>query len=218
MGTRIFGKGGVAACVAFALAVLLVGSISFVNASTGERIELAGSTYEIPKRYLRYPVGAKDKGLYIAASLANLTPVSQADQASLPPGWGDVLLILVHDARSTTDTQFRWHVSQGIYGPLKQVEPQFGLDTYLGGREGIAPRQHDPSVPLTLTYKTLYWHEAPPLFLTCDGDKAVPYPGCKQTFSEDGLLYEIDFGKQNLPKWVDIQQRAVELMRKFRVK
>jgi len=55
----------------------------------------------------------------------------------------------------------------------------------------------------------------PSVFLDCNGDRAVPFPGCKEVFISDSLLFEVTFRMLHLNEWDSIRASVIALMRRF---
>jgi hypothetical protein len=58
----------------------------------------------------------------------------------------------------------------------------------------------------------------PSIYIICTGDTAVANPGCSEHFTDDGLLYEVDFNKVYLNQWKDVRDRTIKLIKSFQTK
>lgn len=206
-------------CCALALLYAVIfGAFGFDRAANAKIVEggvettVAGHLYHILHGYLQYPVGDDEYGFLLAAELPDMSPPSNTF-----PGLSAHVLIDVQDQSTTTDPAFRLGVAKKIYGPLKPRGKRFGLSYYLGSTEGIAPRTHIPAVPPEQTFEEVFISPPPSeVFLTCNGDGAVPYPGCDEVFRADGLLFQVSFRKPHLREWKRIRVEAIKLVAKFR--
>jgi len=55
----------------------------------------------------------------------------------------------------------------------------------------------------------------PSVYLTCNGPSVAPSPGCSEIFTNNGLLYHLDYGKDHLSDWQSIKLSAIRLMQSF---
>lgn len=182
--------------------------------------KIAGNEYHIPAKYLGYPAQTNENDILLDAILPHMEAVDKSSKLLPESEKGNQVIILVHAASSTTSLEYRLSVAQKNYGPLHGNGNKFGLNAYVGSTEGIAPRQHDPSVPETKIVEELYTDAAqtspPSLFIHCAGDLAVPSPGCDMVFISQDLLYEIHFQKHHVGEWQSIEQSAEKLVDSFR--
>ena len=199
---------------------------------------LAKASYCIPEDYFRYlgmPPKAIGKEIFMKAALPDfhaIIPGTPDSPEITKHSWGAVAHLLVTDASSTTSHEFRWENKKRNYGPLTYAGEIFGLQKYVSakGSAGTLPSDivvfinnkllSKPSAEQKkMALEEIYADTqsgVPGVYISCSGDIAFPNPYCSQHFVEDGLMFEIDYGKENLKKWQSIYSNAILMMRMFR--
>ncbi|MET4493572.1 hypothetical protein [Bradyrhizobium sp. LA7.1] len=190
---------------------------------------IAGREYRIPYGYIQFQsTKAKDPEVSMLL-LAQLPDFESCPLHSHEPaGWGSKVLMLIDDAQSTTTLLQRFEIETKRKSPLTPAGEKFGLQSFVSSK-GTFGRLIEKNVPVFKgqsliqsptevdkagLYETIYFDSKanPSVYIVCTGDTAEPVPACFEHFSNDGLLYEVSFGKEHLKDWKSIKDSTAALL------
>jgi hypothetical protein len=169
----------------------------------------------IAANYFDYPLdeGGIEKQISLVALWPGLEPKTEENtvEFSKVPGWGRRVRMLVTDLAQTTSVALRYEIPSESHGPFVRAERRFGLTQYKQDvnieKTGRSRREH----------YVIDSEEAVQTFLSCRIEGSVPEPGCSHLFDSDGLLYELNYSKDLLPNWLEIQNSAENLIKSFSI-
>jgi hypothetical protein len=171
------------------------------SAPTLVETKIASRTYHVPVRYLAYPVSQEDSGMLLEADWPTMALPNHE-----PGGLQSRLMIMVQDLATTTDVAFRLRKAREIYHTSVLIGKVDGLTEY------ASKLLLDPDQLQTELYVT---NSEPPLFVRCDGDTTVPFPGCSEVFEANGLLFTLTFRKEHLHEWAEMRDASLKLLDRF---
>jgi hypothetical protein len=185
---------------------------------------IGGRDFAVPDEYVRGPRptrGEQSKQLYIWMMLPDFTPYRGFDieaKASDTPVAERHVMLLIDDTAFTTDLAFRYNAHRN--GPENIFTPKDTRDIY-GLHRSLIYRL-PPRVPKQFVWSDLYYFQGVDkrvtTFIDCSRDDPNPhrYPQCGNHQFQDGrLLYNISYGKWNLPHWKEIETRVHDLIESF---
>lgn len=184
---------------------------------------IGGRDFAVPDEYIRGPRparGEQSKQLYLWLMLPDYTPYrgfdTEAKASSVPVAERQVM-VLIDDTAFTTDIAFRYSAHRNgpnnIYKP-EDVEDLYGLHRTLIWSN---TRSSSPFIKSEL----YHFDDADgnvQIFIACMKDDPHPqrYPQCGNHQFQDGrLLYNISYGKLNLPHWHEIETRVHDMIESF---
>jgi hypothetical protein len=193
-------------------------------------IHVGGGEYHIPVGYFKLSIRPKDReeAIGITASYPSMASYERSDVVT-----DDEVIVLVHDARSTTSAETRAKIIRQEYGPLTPLSTRFGLMAYRTSRGpsgtimeksrtlylGNTIIAHPTDEQREQAYDEFYADNnssSPSLFITCIGDTGTPRPGCTAVFATDDLLYQVHFPKVHLSEWEAIKSSTISLVEQFK--
>jgi hypothetical protein len=202
----------------FAAAIFLLSLIGGAAAEPRSTVTLGGTLYKVPVGYLGYPLKPTDNGFLVNALWPDMKALTSAPDIR-KVGNDQVLIILVHDAQSTTSVQFRFDVTKKRLAPLRARGDAYGLHLYLASTRPIGDNDKERygSIPEDLLFDQLLTDSdsEPSVFLDCTGDRAARMPICTEVFNSNGLMFQMTFAKLHLNKWKSIQASAIDLLKSF---
>lgn len=232
--------------VSLLLVVLLLKQVAHHDETTivtkdGKQViamQLAGATYHIPIEYFKYSTGypnISDKNLFMQVVLPDMHPIisdSPEIKDTKPGSQGPKVHVLIEDAATTTSHEYRWGALTTIYKTLTPNGEIFGLHRFASSRASYGGLIQDALVfsdtgivkdPTPEQKKHLFeeiYSDAasgiPTTYLVCNGDTAQARPGCSEHFTDNGLLYDVGFGKDHLAEWRSIKASSIRMMQIFR--
>jgi hypothetical protein len=186
-------------------------------------VHIGGRDFAVPDEYIRgpRPTEANAKQLYIWLMLPDYAPYQSFDvekAKSTVPVAERQISVLIYDMAFTTDLAFRYHASRN--GPQSIFKPKNVPDLY--GLHHTLVWYSNARAPQPFINSDLYYFQGSDgkvkTFIDCTRDDPDPhrYPQCTNHDFQDGrLLYEMHYGKWNLPHWREIEDHVHSLIESF---